>query len=80
MIIRDRIDITKTSSGRIIDRVWMTGRIVDGGFGVIDGISGINFCGADGCYIWTCTGPSRVENIEIRAETAGWAVDVPRVV
>jgi hypothetical protein len=55
---RDSIDVRKAACRGESPTPGLTSRIVGRGFGLKDGVAGVDFCGAYCCYVWAAFGVS----------------------
>ncbi|KAA8570274.1 hypothetical protein EYC84_002583 [Monilinia fructicola] len=80
LVVRYGINVAESATRRKVHGIWMSGRVVHSRLGVIDCVARIDFCGANRGYVWASTGPCRVKNVEIWAETTGWAINIAGIV
>ena len=57
LVFRDWIHVAESTAGGEVHGVGVPGWIEDCAFGLVDSLSGVDFCGAYVCYVGARVGP-----------------------
>jgi hypothetical protein len=66
LVIWNGVKIAETTARRVVHGVWKASGVIDCTFRIADCISWVYLCRSNAGDKWTCTGPCRIEDIEIR--------------